>query len=129
MDGWTTNKKESPVGFFDNNDTIHRANEFKDIPWDSLNPSDCFKDWSLGRGGYGFAEGTWNLQIFKSKDKKSSDCSCDIWEFPAALSEAINQLRSSAKTSGKSEIRHSILNALDIYSLLTPTASKTEGGD
>lgn len=85
-------------------DRIHKIKEFSELPWSALDPNTVGVDWSVGRGGYGFDDWTWTLQIYHE------DNSVDVWELPAAIGAAFEMV----KRAESSRVRHEIRVALGI---------------
>jgi hypothetical protein len=78
---------------------IYKLHQFTTLPWDSLDPDRCGRDWSIGRGGYGLGNETWTLSICQK------DGSADVWELPPALGAVFEMLKESAANDALARVR------------------------
>lgn len=95
---------------YDFQQIIHKADEFKNLPWDKLDPEKCSRDWSFGRGGHGFHDETYTVSIPRDKD----GFIWDIWELPAPLSAMFKMRETCDIADTQRKIRNAIMNALGI---------------
>ena len=89
------------------NDVIHKVEDFSKLPWHELTAEGWIKDWSCGRGGYGFSDGQMIINTFISK----KELACDIWPVPEPLVAMIDGL---VKIAEEEQLRK-IHSALGIH--------------
>lgn len=80
-------------------DVIHPLSEFAKLPWSSLDPERCTRDWSFGRGGHGFNDQTMTVSIIHP------DGSADIWELPPQLAAMFKVVKQIERDETRRKIR------------------------
>jgi hypothetical protein len=83
-------------------EVIHKLHELACLPWNHLDPERIGRDWSIGRGGYGFDNQTWTLSIIHK------DGSADVWELPPALGAVFGMLKDCEARKVRDEIRRAL---------------------
>jgi hypothetical protein len=77
---------------------VHKLEEFPQLPWDKLDPQECSKDWSFGRGGHGFDNKTYTISMYEGDI-------CHIWPLPAPIAAMIEMHSSVAVEEALRQVR------------------------
>lgn len=81
--------------------TVHKLDEFKDLPWDCMDPDRCSYDWSFGTGGHGLPNDALTIQY--PDDKKADHW--HIWELPTQIAAMVRIARQAEAESVRHDIR------------------------
>ena len=84
---------------------VHGVEEFANLPWERLDPERIGRDWSFGKGGYGFSDDTWTV----SYPDDERNIVWHVWALPSAI-VAIIKSWSEIAVKNKLEQIHKALN-------------------
>jgi len=86
-------------------DTVHAVKDFGQCPFDSLVPSNMgYRQWSLGRGGFGLKDSQWVILVDKEGDGQ------DVWPVPPSLNHVFDHL----VEQGRREVKNSFKALLGV---------------
>jgi hypothetical protein len=87
---------------------VHKLDEFNLIPWATLDPLECGKEWSFGRGGHGFDDRTFTISTYEATPEEGDVC--HIWPLPDVLCA---MLKIHGEASAEEALRN-VRNALGV---------------
>ena len=86
---------------------IHKAEEFTNIPWHTIRPEGCTRDWSLSRGGYGLGD-SWHITIY-------AEFGVDhVWEMIPHVSVMLDTIKEVYGKKGRESVQSQIISALGL---------------